>query len=359
MPTPIAVYVVHSATTDTTALTTASFTPSNGELITVELTTWDTANPNGAVSGGGQTWANKITVAPGGFNGYARIDYCTVSGSPGSMTVSSAGTATNSRHSMTVTRWPVGCTLGAVNSTVSGSGAPSANITTTAANSAVTWCSVDVASQDPATAAPRLSATQDSVMDGHVGANSVQYFYRVNDVGAAGTYAMGMTAPGSQTWVLAGAEVIAAASTVSGTATGTVGGLTGTATGTRTVTATANGTAGGISGTGVGVREVTAAAAGTVGGLTGTANGLRTVLGTAVATVGGISGQAVGLRTVNGTGTGQIGGITGAGVVAGPAVDSNAAAVGAPLTSWIAGAPRTSWTTGRPEPSWQAGVPSA
>lgn len=207
MPTPIATYPVYSASVDTTALVTPSFTPSNGELIVVKLLTWDTANPSGSVSGGSQTYSTKVTAAPGGFNCYCRIDGCIISGSPGSMTVTSGGTGSNSRHTMIVERYPVGSTFGAVNSTINGTGAPTANITTTVANAALTWCSADVSSIDPATRTYRLSGTEDGLYDGHVGSNSVHYSAYAADVGAAGTYAIGLSAPGSQTWVMAGVEI--------------------------------------------------------------------------------------------------------------------------------------------------------
>lgn len=216
MPTLIASYAVYSAAADTSTLTTPSFTPSNGEVIVVKLTTWDTAVPMGTVSGGGQTYTTRVTAAPGGFNGWARIVTAVISGSPGSMTVSAAGTASNTRHCMVVERWGSASLAGtpAVNSTVNGTGAPSANITTTAANSIVTWCSEDNSSQDPTTRTYRLSATEDGLGDFHVGANTVQYFAYAT-VGSASTVAMGMTAPASQTWVLAGVEVLnAAGSTV-------------------------------------------------------------------------------------------------------------------------------------------------
>lgn len=210
-PTLIASYAVYSAAADTTNLVTPSFTPSNGEVIVVKLATWDSGTPMGSVSGGSQTYTTRVTAAPGGFNGWARVVTAVISGSPGSMAVTAAGTATNSRHSMVVERWTGQLAASpAVNATVSGSGAPSADIITAAANSVVSWCSVDEASQDPATRAYRLSATEDGLYDGHVGANSVHYFAYAATT-TAGTYAMGMTAPGSQTWVLAGVEIQGAA----------------------------------------------------------------------------------------------------------------------------------------------------
>lgn len=207
-PTLITSYAVHSAGADTSNLTTPSFTPSNGEVIVVKIATWDANNAAGATSGGGQTYTTRVTGPTSGFNPYVRIDTAVISGSPGSMAVTVAGTATNSRHSIVVERWTG--TLDAtpaVNGTTTGSGAPSANITTEAAGSAVSWVSADALSGDPATRTYRLSATEDGLWDGHLGSNGVFYFAYANNVGAVGTYAMGMTAPGGQTWALAGVEI--------------------------------------------------------------------------------------------------------------------------------------------------------
>lgn len=216
-PTPIATYFVAGAGVDNSALTTPSFTPSDGELIVVKMTTWSTADGNGAATGGNQSFSTKVTAAPGGFNGYARVDSAVVNtsliGGDGSMAVTSGGTSGNTRHCMTVERWPAGCTPGAVNSTINGSGAPSANITTTAVDSALSWAGVDVSTQDPAGRTYRLSAIEDGLGDFHTGNNSVQYFAYATGaaVTSAGPYAIGMTAPGSQTWVMAGLEVKAPA----------------------------------------------------------------------------------------------------------------------------------------------------
>lgn len=207
-PTLITSYAVHSAGADTSNLTTPSFTPANGEVIIVKIVTWDANNAAGATSGGGQTYQTRVIGPTSGFNPYVRVDTAVISGSPGSMAVTVAGTATNSRHSIVVERWTG--TLDAtpaVNGTTTGSGAPSANITTEAAGSAVSWVSADALSGDPATRAYRLSATEDGLWDGHVGSNGVFYFAYANNVGAVGTYAMGMTAPGGQTWALAGVEI--------------------------------------------------------------------------------------------------------------------------------------------------------
>jgi hypothetical protein len=209
MPTLITHYEVYSGGNNANTLTTPAFTPSNGEVLVVKLTTWDTGVSGGTPSGGGQTFTKNKEAAPGGFAAYAAVWTATVSGSPGSMTVSATPSG-SAQHQMIVERWSNALLAAtpAVNATGNGTGgAPAADIVTTAANSVVTWCEVDVNSDDPAGRAYRLSATEDGLYDGHVGANSVQYFAYAS-VGAAGTYTMGMTAPTPQNWVLAGVEIL-------------------------------------------------------------------------------------------------------------------------------------------------------
>lgn len=213
-------YFVPSAAADTSNLVTATLspTPVNGDTLVVKLTTWDTANPMGAVTGGGQTYNIRNTAAPGGFNCWARILYATISGSPGAFAVTGAGTATNSRHCMVVEHYLAAngystAATPATNATVNGAGGPpSAAITTTQANSVLSWCSVDNQSLDPASRAYLLSATEDGLGDFHVGSNTVQYFAYANGaaITTAGSYSIGMSAPSPQTWVMVGMEVLVA-----------------------------------------------------------------------------------------------------------------------------------------------------
>jgi hypothetical protein len=227
VPTPIAAYEVDSGGVNTDLLTTPSFTPANGEVLVAKVTTWDTAVPAGAVSGGGLTWTKRREAAPGGFNGYAAVWTATVTGSPGSMAVTSAALGSNAWHHMVVERWgsAVLDASPAVNSVVNGSGAPAADITTEADGSVVTWCSVDELSRDPADRAYRLSAVEDGIYDGHAPVNTVMYFAYAS-VGAAGTYTMGMTFPDNQAWALVGVEVQGAAAVDEGVLAGTLPDLT-------------------------------------------------------------------------------------------------------------------------------------
>jgi hypothetical protein len=210
-PSLVASYYVPSAGASTATISTPSFTPSNGEVIVVKLETLDTTIAMGAPTGGSQTYTSRITVAPGGFRPWVGIYSATVSGSPGSMTVSSTPGAL-ARYSMCVERWS-SATLAASPVTNSGgttngaSGAAASTLTTSAANSVISWVAGDAQSLDPAARAYLNSATDEGVRDDHVGANGVSYHARQN-VAAAGSTSFGLSAPTGMQWDIAGIEVL-------------------------------------------------------------------------------------------------------------------------------------------------------
>jgi hypothetical protein len=194
---------------DTSVLTTPSFTPSAGEVIVVKAATWDTGTPSGTPSGGGLVYTRRATAAPGGFNNYATIFTAVVGGSPTSMSVALSAPAT-SYHTMTVERWSNAqlAASPATNSTINGtSSPPSATITTTAANSAISWVSTDNNSSDPATRAYLSGAIESGLGDGHSGTDGVHY-YAYQAVAAAGSHTIGMSAPTNQQWVMVGIEIL-------------------------------------------------------------------------------------------------------------------------------------------------------
>lgn len=206
-PTLIASYAVYANAQNTNTLTTPSFTPANGEVLIVKLATWSTTTSMSAPTGGGQTYQSAVIAAPGGFNPWAGIYFATVSGSPGSMTVSSTPSA-SSWHSMVVERWGTATmdATPAVNSTISGVGAPSVTVTTTADNSVISTVSGDAQSNDPTGHAYLSAATEDGFSDGHVGSNGVTYYY-YQSCGAAGAQTVGMSTPTGQKWALAAVEI--------------------------------------------------------------------------------------------------------------------------------------------------------
>jgi hypothetical protein len=202
---------------DSSSLSTTSFTPSNGEIIVVKATTWDTGTPSGTPSGGGLTYTRRATAAPGGFNPYATIFTAVVSGSPGSMSVTLSPPASSSYHSMCVERW-AGAQLAATpatNAVIAGTTTMSTTIDTVAANSIVSWTAVDQSNQNPAGRVYLSSAVDEGVGDGHVNDNDVMY-HAYQQAGAAGTQTMGISSPVITKWVLAGIEIQVAVATNAG-----------------------------------------------------------------------------------------------------------------------------------------------
>jgi hypothetical protein len=202
---------VTSSTVNTNTLTTSSFTPANGEVIVVKLATGDTTVSMGAPTGGSQTYTSRVTVAPGGFRGWAGIYTAVISGSPGSMTIASTPSG-SALHAMVVERW-TGAQLAATPATGSnnaGTGAANGSLTSTGTNSIVAWVASDVQSVDPATRAYLASATEDGLQDSHVSADGVMYF-AYQTAAAAGSQTFGLSAPTGMQYVIAGIEVQAGA----------------------------------------------------------------------------------------------------------------------------------------------------
>jgi hypothetical protein len=212
MPTLVTSYFAQSSVSgDTSALSTPSFTPSDGEVIVVKAATWDTATPSGLPGGGGLLYTQQSTAAPGGFKAYCTIYTAVVATSPGAMTVALAALTTSCYHSMVVERWAGAAVAAspATNAIITGSGTPpSATITTTSANSIITWANADENSSDPAGRAYLSGAIEDGIADGHAATSSVQY-YAYQTAATPGVQIIGMSAP-SQAWSMTGIEIQAA-----------------------------------------------------------------------------------------------------------------------------------------------------
>ncbi|HSX42760.1 MAG TPA: hypothetical protein VLF59_01605 [Candidatus Saccharimonadales bacterium] len=176
----------------------------------MKAATWDTGTPSGTPSGGSLIYTRRITAQPGGFANYATIFTTIVSGSPGSMSVTLSAPGASCYHSMTVERWSHAnlAATPATNATVNGgSGPASAAITTTAANSILSWVSTDNNSSDPSGRAYLSGATEDGLADGHTNTSSVHY-YAYQTAAAAGSQTIGLSTPANQNWVIAGLEIL-------------------------------------------------------------------------------------------------------------------------------------------------------
>jgi hypothetical protein len=203
-----AVMFVSSGAVNATAITTTSFTPSNGEVVIVKVATSDSTMSMGTPTGGSQTYTSRVASTSGGFRPWVGIYTAVISGSPGSMTISSTPTG-SCRHAMLVERW-TSAQLAATpvtNSAQGATGAASSTLTTTAANSVLSWVAADAQSLDPSTRAYLNSATDEGVDDAHVSADGVIYFGR-QAVASAGSTSYGLSAPSGMQFWIAGIEVL-------------------------------------------------------------------------------------------------------------------------------------------------------
>jgi hypothetical protein len=203
-------YIVHDTGANTTALTTASFTPSVGEVIVAKASTWDwSTNFGTGPTGGGLTWTKRVeSLGTGSGGAYSVIWTAVVGGSPTSMTVSMTPTA-SSRHSMVVERWS-GAQLAAtpaVNTTKFVNTNPATTtLTSTGTGSVVTWVSSDTAAIDPATRVYASSATEEDCYDLHGAADGVWY-YAYQAAASPGSQTFGTTAPSGQSVSICGIEI--------------------------------------------------------------------------------------------------------------------------------------------------------
>lgn len=188
-------YLVVQSAANTTTLTTTTFTPADGEIIVVKAVTGDTTAVIGTASGGSLTYTSQANVTTSS-KAAARIFTAPIGTSPGSMSVSLTFSGTASWHSMLVERW-TGAQLAAspavVQTTQAAGTAPSATVTTVAANSVVSWAIGDWSAQSPASRAYRSSAVDEGVHDG----STTQYvaYYAYQAAATAGAQTIGLTAP--------------------------------------------------------------------------------------------------------------------------------------------------------------------
>lgn len=350
-PTLIASYNLVTSAVDSSTLTTPSFTPSNGEIIVVKAATWDSTQTMGTPTGGSQTYTSRAAATSGGFRPWVGVWTATVSGSPGSMTISSTPSA-SSWHNMVVERWS-GASLAATPVAVATQGAPGAaasSLTTSAANSVISWLAGDAQSVNPSTRAYLASASEELVDDQHASTNGVWY-YAQQAVASAGSTSFGLSAPTGMQWWIAGVEVLnAGGSTTNGTATVAGAGSVSTSA-AQGVTATTSGA--GSTSAAVTQRPVaTLAGAGTTSaGVTQQATATIAGTGSAAATVTvRTSASPGGAGTVSTAATQSVTAIAiGAGTVAanaGGTVTGTASVAGAGTVGATATQPATSTTAG-------------
>ncbi len=205
-PTLIAAYQVNSPARDTSNLTTASFTPANGEVLVVKAANENIDGPTiGLASGGSLTYTSRASISQAN-RASARLFTAVVSGSPGSMTVTVAFSGNIGMHSMIVERWG-NAQLAGSPAVASGiyDGAPQFDIVTVAGGSIVSWVSADWNAITPSPLTYRSNAVQTGMDDQSGGFYVAYYAYQNTDT--AGTQTFGLSSPGGQAASMIGIEI--------------------------------------------------------------------------------------------------------------------------------------------------------
>src|SRR6185312_1843678 len=200
-PTLVASYFDHEDAWNFNTLTTPSFTANAGELIVVKALNSERSQTFGTPTGGGLTFTNRVDQ---NITSHCRADIwtATVGGSPVTMTISLTVAASAQNHAMVVERWS-GAKLAGSPQTINatGSGAPSASITTAANNSVITWADGDF---DAGTGARTYRGTPTE--EQYWPAGDCTGYFAWQTQASAGAVTVGLTAP-SQTWTMAGIEI--------------------------------------------------------------------------------------------------------------------------------------------------------
>ncbi|HVK44101.1 MAG TPA: hypothetical protein VM429_04265 [Micropruina sp.] len=188
-------------------LVTTSFTPAAGEVIVVKCWAAGQDAPvfgECTANGYGLTFASKAHVPTTG-KAVAYIFVAEVGAtSPGSVSVATSWHTANGAHGMVVERWSSGLVRAAPAQAapVTGSGAPSAMITPTNANSVITWLNLDKAAVS-GTATYRSTALQTQSTTATIRA----YAAYQNATGTT-AHTVGLSAPAGQNWTLAAIELL-------------------------------------------------------------------------------------------------------------------------------------------------------
>lgn len=206
--------VTTSAASGTT-LVSPAFTPQTGDIIVLKQVTEDASDTISGPTNSGSTfsaWTSRVTDATASRVG-ARISTATCTAGGTSSTVTANFSSSTRHHSLVVEVWQNAQLAGTpATCDTTGSGAPTATVTTVAANSVVSWCDGDWAAVTGA-AAYRSAAYQDGI-DQQGGLYCAYYAYQA--AASAGAQTIGLTAPAGQTYTLLGIEIQLAAAAPSG-----------------------------------------------------------------------------------------------------------------------------------------------
>lgn len=194
-----------------TSLVSSAFIVTTGDVIVVKTVGENQGAPAAGVpTAPGHTFTDRNTYTLTS-NCDAHIFTTVVAGSPGTLTVTVPWTGSAGYHSAVFERWTAASLAAtpATNATknVTGANGFNGSVTTTAANSQVSWCAGDWNALAPGTPGYRSSAVQDGLHDGST-AHYVAY-YATQAAAAAGAQSFGLTTPaGSAVWKYLAIEIL-------------------------------------------------------------------------------------------------------------------------------------------------------
>ena len=184
--------------------TTASFSVQAGDILVASAMSED-GSITASISGGSLTWTQQQVVNASGY-GWLSIWTATVDADK-TMSVTFTRTAGSSNYGGNVYQFRNSSGIGASSKANVASGAPTLNLTTTQANSAIVVSNDDWTAKTTArtwrTIAGALTERSYATVSG---AYTIYSGYHAN-AGAIGTYAVGLTAPTGQKYSIAAVEV--------------------------------------------------------------------------------------------------------------------------------------------------------
>lgn len=196
--------------TGTSTTTSSSFTPSAGEVIVVKTWSQTLNTPNFATCVGTSGGAALSFAVAQHLQASAKSEVMIFvakvgATSPGAMTVQVFWTGTSGEHGMVVERWSSAQVTGtpAAATPITGSGAPSATVTTTTDHSVISWLCAD-RGVVAGSATYRNSATQTQTNT----ATNIRMYAAYNSPSSVGSQTIGLSAPAGQNWTLAGIEIL-------------------------------------------------------------------------------------------------------------------------------------------------------
>jgi hypothetical protein len=203
-PNLIASYQVLGGAT-TLSLSTGTFFADAGEVIIVKAASESFEKPTiTGVSGGDLIFTSHVNAAQANFSPI-RLWSAVVETTDFTSVTTTFG-ANDGYHSMVVERWGNAQLAGspAIVSTTS-TGAPSANIVTVAAGSAVSWVSSDWNAVAPGVPAYRSGAVQSGIHDQSTSFYVAYYAYQITS--GSGSQTIGLTSPAGQKATMGGIEI--------------------------------------------------------------------------------------------------------------------------------------------------------